>query len=348
MGNPSVALNRFKPGINHVMNIARNSIEKPLFTWIFILSCLIGGVWGFLSLGQLEDPAFTIKTAAVVTQYTGASAEQVANEVTEPLESAIQKMAEVDKIISVNTPGQSLIEVEIKPTVQGSELPQVWTRLRARISDAAMTLPQGASTPFVNDSFGDVFGLYYAVTAIAFDDAEIHDMATYLRRELLAVPGVADVSLAGLPEEAIYVEPDLALTINQNIPPTAIIGAIASANAIFDAGENNDVRVKAPIGSDSVSEIASLSVGVNGNIISLADLASVERTRVHEPSLMIRHNGTEAFTIGIAGLQSENIVAVGQRVEQRLTELDSNLPHGVQLYPIYQQHQVVEEASNAF
>ena len=107
------------------MNIARNSIEKPLFTWIFILSCLIGGVWGFLSLGQLEDPAFTIKTAAVVTQYTGASAEQVANEVTEPLESAIQKMAEVDKIISVNTPGQSLIEVEIKPTVQGSELPQV-------------------------------------------------------------------------------------------------------------------------------------------------------------------------------------------------------------------------------
>jgi multidrug efflux pump subunit AcrB len=173
-------------------------------------------------------------------------------------------------------------------------------------------------------------------------------MATYLRRELLAVPGVADVSLAGLPEEAIYVEPDLALTINQNIPPTAIIGAIASANAIFDAGENNDVRVKAPIGSDSVSEIASLSVGVNGNIISLADLASVERTRVHEPSLMIRHNGTEAFTIGIAGLQSENIVAVGQRVEQRLTELDSNLPHGVQLYPIYQQHQVVEEASNAF
>ncbi len=330
------------------MNIARNSIEKPVSTWIFILICFAGGIWGFFSLGQLEDPAFTIKTAAVVTQYTGASAEQVAIEVTEPLESAIQKMPEVDKIISVNTPGQSLIEVEMKPTIKGPELPQVWTRLRAKIADAALRLPDGTSPPFVNDSFGDVFGLYYAVTAEGFNDAEKHDMATYLRRELLAVPGVADVSLSGLPEEAIYVEPDLVLSNNQNVPPLAIIGAIASANSVFDAGENNDVRLQAPKGSDSVNEIAGLSVGVNGKVISLADVTSVRRSRIDNPSQIIRHNGVEAFTLGIAGLQSENIVAVGKRVDQRLQELDHNLPHGVNLHPVYQQHEVVEEASNAF
>jgi multidrug efflux pump subunit AcrB len=283
-----------------------------------------------------------------MTQYDGASAEQVAIEVTEPLESAIQKMAEVDKIISVNTPGVSIIEVEVKPTIKGPQLPQVWTRLRAKVSDAAARLPAGASAPFVNDSFGDVFGLYYAVTADGFSDAEKHDMATFLRRELLAVPGVADVSVAGLPEEAIYVEPDLALSTNQNIPPLTIIGAIANANSVLDAGSHNDVMLQAPDGSDSVNEIASLSVGVGGSVISLADVASVKRSRVDDPSLMIRYNGAEAFTIGVAGLATENIVAVGKRVDQRLLELDAELPHGIKLQPIYQQHNVVEEASNAF
>ncbi|MEL7415969.1 MAG: efflux RND transporter permease subunit, partial [Pseudomonadota bacterium] len=103
------------------MRIARYCIDAPVFTWIVVLICLLGGTWGFFSLGRLEDPAFTIKTAAVVTQYPGATAEVVAREVSEPLESAIQKMSEVDTILSVNTPGQSLIEVEIKSTYDGTE-----------------------------------------------------------------------------------------------------------------------------------------------------------------------------------------------------------------------------------
>jgi multidrug efflux pump subunit AcrB len=331
------------------MNIARNSIDKPLYTWLFVLICFVGGTWSFFSLGRLEDPAFTIKTAAIVTQYPGASAEVVATEVSEPLESAIQKMTEVDKIISVNTPGQSLIEVEMKSTVKGAELPQIWTKLRARVDDAARGLPQDATTPFVNDSFGDVFGLYFAVTAEGFDDAEKHDLGTFLRRELLAVPGVADVSLSGLPEEAIFVEPDMAQSTNQNIPPDAFIGAIATANTIVNAGESaSGVRIQAPEGSDSVSEIASLSIGVGGNVIQLTDLARVTRSRVSDPTLLVRHNGVEAFTIGVAGLETENIVAVGERVDARLSELATILPHGVELHPIYQQHLVVAEASNAF
>ncbi len=315
---------------------------------MLILTCLLGGIWSFFSLGRLEDPAFTIKTAVIVTQYPGASAEQVAREVSEPLESAIQKIAEVDEIVSINTPGQSLIEVEMKPSIKNDELPGIWTRLRARVSDATSSLPQGVRPPYVNDSFGDVFGLYFAVMAEGFDDSEVHELATYLRRELLSVPGVADVDLSGLPEEAIYVEPDLALSYNQDIPPLAIVGAIAQSNAVVPAGEINDVRVQAPYGSDSVSDIASLSLGVGGQVISLADIASVTRSRVNDPSLIIRHNGAEAFTLGVAGLQTENIVEVGKRVEQRLTELEASLPYGVEVQPIYQQHKVVKTASNDF
>ena len=184
------------------MGIARASIEKSLLTWILMLGCLLGGVWGFFDVGRLEDPAFTIKEAVVVTRYPGASAAQVAVEVSEPLESAIQ-LGEVDTIRSTNRPGLSTINVEIKSTFGGDELPAIWTKLRARIRDAARDLPAGAQEPLVNDSFGDVFGIFYAITAEGFSDAEKHRIATFLRRELLAVDGVADVETQGLPPEAI-------------------------------------------------------------------------------------------------------------------------------------------------
>jgi multidrug efflux pump subunit AcrB len=218
------------------MNIARASIDKPVLTWIIILINLFGGIWGFYSLGRLEDPAFTIKTAVVLTQYPGASAEQVMREVTEPLEAAIQGMGEVDRITSISQPDLSRIEVEIRDTFDGTDLPAIWTDLRNNVSDAARSLPDGVSQPFVNDGFGDVFGIFYAVTAEGFTDAEKHNLAQFLRREILAVDGVADVDVQGLPDEAIFVEPDLTLIANQNIAPTTIINAIATANSIDPAG----------------------------------------------------------------------------------------------------------------
>lgn len=330
------------------MNIAKTSIEKPIFTWIFILILLLGGIGAFTSLGRLEDPAFTIKVAVVGTPYPGASSEQVAREVSEPLESAIQKMSEVGQVTSRNTPGFSLIEVEIRDTIDGKQLPGIWTKLRARVSDTSQFLPQGAGTPFVDDNFGDVFGIYLAVTTEGFSDAETHNMARFLRRELLAVDGVADVELTGLPQEVIYVEPNMAIVANQNIPVDAFIGAIATSNAIADSGERDGTRLQIPDGSDSVSDIAGLSVGIGGKVVNIADIASVKRQRQENPDLMIRFNNKEAFTIGIAGLATENIVAVGNRVDDRLAQLKQDMPAGVQLHPIYEQHKVVDEASNAF
>ena len=217
------------------MRIARSSIDRPLPVWIIILTCLLGGLWGFLSLGRLEDPAFTIKQAVVETRYPGASAQQVAEEVSEPLESVTQKLSEVDRIESVNRPGLSLIEVHVRSGFAGDELPAIWTKLRARLGDAALRLPPGVGSPVVNDGFGDVFGLYYAVTAEGFSDAEKHRLATFLRRELLAVEGVADVAVSGLPDEAIFIEPDLALVANLNVPPQALATAIANANSVVEA-----------------------------------------------------------------------------------------------------------------
>lgn len=332
------------------MNIAKSSIDRPIVTWIIMLAALLGGIWGFFTLGRLEDPAFTIKTAVVITEYPGASAQQVAREVSEPLESEIQKMSEVKEVRSVNQPGLSRITVDMKDQYDGTELPEIWTKLRNRVS--AARLPAGVGRPFVNDGFGDVYGIYYAVTAPGFSDAELYDLSTFLRRELLTVEGVADVALSGVPSEVIYVEPDLVLSTNLNIPPAAIQGALATSNSVVDGGSIQSVEgrtlIQGPEGYDTVQEIAGLTVGVGGEILNLFDFAEVRRAREETPDLIIRHNGVEAFTLGIAGIGSENIVDVGKRADAKLAELSPQIPLGVELQPIYQQHVVVEEASNAF
>ncbi|MCF2870927.1 efflux RND transporter permease subunit [Octadecabacter sp. G9-8] len=334
------------------MNIARASIDKPILTWMVILISLFGGIWGFSSLGRLEDPAFTIKTAIVITEYPGASAEQVMNEVTEPLEAAIQGMGEIDTINSVNQPGLSRIEIDIKPTYSGADLPAIWSDLRDSVADAARFLPEGTSEPYVNDSFGDVFGIFYAVTSDGYSDQEKHLLAQFLRREILAVDGVANVEVQGLPDEAIFVEPDMTLMAHQNISPEVIISALSSANSIDAAGSVDgglvSTPIQTPIGSDSVTDIAGLTVGVDGEVVNLIDIAQVSRDRQADPSILIRYNGQEAFTIGVAGLSTENIVEVGKRVDARLAAMDADIPVGIKLHPIYEQHTVVDEASNAF
>lgn len=332
------------------MNIATFSIARPIYVWILVLVCLLGGIWGFATVGRLEDPSFTIKSAVIITRYPGASALQVSREVSEPLESEIQKMSEVDEIRSVNQPGLSRITVDMKDTYAGDELPEIWTKLRTRVSDAQ--LPDGSSRPFVNDSYGDVFGIYYAITAPGYSDRELYELSRFLRRELLTVDGVADVDVSGVPQEVVYVEPDLVQSTNQNVPPGAIQQAIANADSVTEGGtletETGRILIQGPEGSDTVSEIAGLTVGVGGEVLNLFDFSNVYRDREEDPDILIRHNGQEAFTLGIAGVSSENIVDVGKRADAKLDELAPRLPLGIAIHPIYQQHEVVEEASNDF
>lgn len=334
------------------MQIARLAIEKPLYTWLLILFCLFGGAAGYLGVGKLEDPTFTLKQALVITPYPGATADEVAREVSEVLEAEIQQMDEIKTITSRNTPGLSVVTVETQDTYDGTELPQIWDDLRDRIDNTRSDLPSGALPPTINDSFGDVYGIYYAVSAPGYTDSEIWEIATFLKREMGAVEGVANAEILGLPEEVIYVEPDSEVLANLGIPPEVIFGAIETANAISPTGDvrnaTRNLQVEAPTEDDTVSEIERLTFGFSGETVNLLDVASVVRTRVSDPDHIIRHNGQEAFTLGIAGLTSQNIVAVGQRVEQRLGEVTALLPLGVSVDPIYEQHRVVDDANGEF
>lgn len=336
------------------MDFARYAIERPVNTWLFVLILLLGGIWGTLTLGRLEDPAFTLKQAIVVTPYPGATAEEVELEVTEHLESAIQQLSQLKRITSKSMPGRSEITVEIQDTYSGSEIPQVWDELRRKVGDFQRNLPAGAGPSTVNDDFGDVFGIFYAVTAPGFDNREIRDIASFIRRELLTVPGVAKVDVRGLPEEVIYVELPNDKLISASMPLSQIIASIQTENTVQTSGaariDDLRVRISTQPGLDSVSNIEALRIGRAGSTeqISLIDVATVSREGIEIPDHIIRHNGQTAFTLAVAGIADTNIVEVGRSVDAALADLRDRIPLGVELQPIYQQHEVVDKAISDF
>ena len=336
------------------MNIARASIERPVNTWLIALICLLGGLWGLLTIGRLEDPAFTLKSAVISTQYPGATAAEVEAEISEPLESAIQELAEIDWVKSRSMPGLSIIELEVFDTFSGDELPQIWDKLRGKMSDAAIRLPQNARPPMINDDFGDVFGVFYAVTAPGFTDAQQRDVAEYLRRELLTVPGVSKIELRGTPSEAIYVEIANEKLVSLGVPLQEVISAINAETAVTETGSlpSGDIRVRiaSPDGLDSAVGLASLRVGRAGTAeqISLHDIATIQRVPDETPDKLVRFNGKPAFTIAVAGATGTNIVEVGKAISSRLEQMAPSIPLGVELHPIYEQHEVVDQAMDGF
>ncbi|WP_428642982.1 efflux RND transporter permease subunit [Roseibium sp.] len=336
------------------MDIARYSIEKPVNTWMIVLMALLGGLWGLTTVGRLEDPAFTIKQAQVITSYSGATAAEVENEVTEVLETAIQQMPQLDLITSVSEPGLSRISVEIKPTYDGTELPQVWDELRRKVTDEERNLPAGAGTPLVYDDFGDVYGLFYAFTADGYTNRDIRETVKRIRRELLTVEGVGKVEVAGEPEDVIYLNIDQDKMAGLGLSMSDIIGVLDAENRIQTNGSGvsgqKRIRLMTASAFEDFRGIQDLVIGRPGStaMIRLSDIATLELGEPVRPGRLIRHGGHEAVTIGVAQIEGTNIVEVGERVIRKLAAIEARIPVGMQIHPIYEQNVVVDESVNGF
>ena len=218
------------------MNISSYFIKNTIISWMFVLILLIGGGLSYLGLGQLEDPPFTIKDAVVVTMYPGATSTEVEEEVTYPIEKAIQALPYVDYIVSLSTPGMSQITVTMTNIYGPDELPQIWDELRRKVGDMSTQLPPGVSTPLVNDDFGDVYGVMMMVTGDGFDYKELSDYVDYVKRELELVSGVGKVTLAGLQNEQVFIEVSLNKLNSFQIDPQLIMNLLNSQNMVMESG----------------------------------------------------------------------------------------------------------------
>ncbi|WP_371194989.1 efflux RND transporter permease subunit [Glaciecola sp. SC05] len=338
------------------MNIGIFAIKNRLITMLVILASLVAGWNAYQTMPRFEDPEFTIRTAVVITPYPGATPLEVANEVTEPLESAIQQLQEVDEITSTSQAGYSRIEVDIKYEFSKSKesLSSIWSKLRNKINDAQGQLPPGALESIVNDDFGDVYGVYYLITGDGYTQKELFDYADGLRTELLAVDGVAKVVLSGVQDEVIYIEitreraAALGLSVDKIYQDLALQNSVASAG---DVQVGNRRLVIQPTGSiDSVEELKNIVVSTDneGTLVYLQDVATI--TREYKTPIVeeLRYNGKPAIGLGISNVTGSNVVEMGLSIDQRLSELENQRPIGVEVNEYYHQGKVTQLAVDNF
>ncbi|MGR4988396.1 efflux RND transporter permease subunit VmeI [Vibrio rotiferianus] len=339
---------------DNVTGIAAYFIRNRVISWMVSLIFLIGGIAAFFGLGRLEDPAFTIKDAMVVTSYPGATPQQVEEEVTYPLEKAIQQLTYVDEVNSISSRGLSQITVTMKNNYGPDDLPQIWDELRRKVNDLKGSLPPGVNDPSVIDDFGDVYGILLAVTGDGYSYKELLDYVDYLRRELELVDGVSKVSVSGQQQEQVFIEISMKKLSSLGLSPNTVFNLLSTQNVVSDAGAirigNEYIRIQPTGEFQSVDELGDLLLTESGaqGLIFLKDVADIKRGYVDVPTNIINFNGSLALNVGVSFAQGVNVVEVGKSFDRRLAELKYQQPVGVEISEIYSQPKEVDKSVSGF
>ena len=335
------------------MNIAEYSVTKKVTTWLMIILFLGGGATALQEISRLEDPEFTIKEAKVVTTYPGATPIEVEREVTYHVENAVQQLQQLKRVESISQDGYSEITVVIKDKYKKDSFPNIWDELRRKINDVQTQLPPGANTSIVYDDFGDVFGLFYALSGDGYSYRELKDYADILKEQLLLVPGVRKITIGGDIKEVVYLEISRSNLAKLGISNEEFNQVLKSQNLVSNSGNvrvgDEYIRINPTGQLLSTQEIGELLLTGSGNsLVRIKDIATIRRAYDEVPGFYSFHNAKPALTIGISMLSGQNVVAVGQRLDRRLLELQTVTPVGMELDPIYDQPKIVDVSVTGF
>ena len=318
-----------------------------------LVGVVLGGILSYMRMGKLEDAEVAIKSAVVITQYPGATAHEVELEVTDVLEKAIQKMENIDDIESRSISGYSEITVNIDEKIPTRKMPQMWDYLRRKVNDVKASLPAGAREPVVNDDFGDVYGIFAAVSGEGYTYNELYDYADLIRRELLEIKGIKRVELFGNLLEAVDINISAEELADLSINPIYIVNALQDHGQVVDPGSilSGTERVRLTVGSkySSIEEIKNILVQVpQGGNFRLADIADIKRTFYEPRQEGLLFNGKRAISLAMSMESSVNVIEVGEIFDQHLMELEAKLPAGIEVHSIFSQPERVQYAIGGF
>jgi multidrug efflux pump subunit AcrB len=336
------------------MNLAEFSIRKKVITLTLTVVLVGGGLIAYHNLGRLEDPEFTIKDALVITAYPGATAREVEQEVSDEIEKAAQQLGQLERVTSRSERGLSTVTVSIKDKYDKSSLPQVWDELRRKVNDARQNLPPGAAEPMVVDDYGDVYGVFFAITGEGYSYEEIRRYAEFLQRELLLVQDVKRITLYGVRPEVIYVEMSRSKMSQFGISPEQIYRTLQDRNLVGDAGRvkvgPEYLAIETTGAIASVEEIGDtlLTRAGAGPLVYLKDVATIRRGYKEPPDTIFRQNGLQAIGLAISTVEGGNVVTMGEALEARLRELEAQRPVGMEFGIVALQSKAVTEAVNGF
>ena len=337
------------------MNPGEFSIRNDRVVFAAMLLILIGGFVAYQGMGRLEDPEFTIKEALIITPYPGASAEEVAKEVTNPIESAVQQLGQLDRVESESSRGMSLVSARIKDRFHKDAIPQVWDELRRKIADVQPQLPPSVrGTSMVIDDFGDVYGIFLAITGDGYTLSEIRRYAEFLRRELLAVGNVKKIDLFAAQQEVVFLEISRQRLAQLGLNEEQIYRQLQARNIAADGGRvrvgDGHIVLDPHGGFRSAEDMLDLVIGSDrtGRQLALRDVATLTRGDQDPPRRLLRYDGKPAIGLGISTVQGGNVVTMGDGVRRKLEELKSYQPIGMEIGEINFQPEAVSAATNEF
>ena len=339
-------------------NISRWALEHPALTRYLMVVLMVLGFAAYFQLGQDEDPPFTFRAMVVQAVWPGATAQQMADQVTDKIEKTLQEVPNADIIRSYTKPGESVTIFQIKDSSPPKEVPQIWYQTRKKIGDMRGTLPAGVIGPFFNDEFGDVYGSIVALSADGFSQEELREFAEDVRSKLLQVKDVAKVETFGAQPEKVFIElsgkrlAQLGLDLNQ------VIGQIGTQNAVESAGvlnadtQNLQVRVGGQF--RSIDELGQLPIRVVNSatgvasMTKLGDVATIKRGYSDPPAVKVRHQGEPVIALGVSMAKGGDIIALGEALHARVEQIRAELPAGITLSQIQDQPVAVSQSVGEF
>ena len=335
------------------MNISKWALNRGVLINAFVAVLIIGGLWAFTQMPKLEDPAVRVKQALVVATYPGASAHQVELELTDPIEKSIRQMPGIDHIESASYADMTIITVELHPTVKDDELEQQWDLLRRKVENIKPSLPKGSQVMTVADDFGDVYGMFYALTGDGLSDRQLSDYAELIKREVLAIDGVTRVDIYGKRQECININLKEEKMANLGVLPTEVIQTLNGQNATSYAGyyDNGTRRIRVTVDDKfrSVEDIANMLIaGHDDDQLRIRDIADVSKGYEKVTCNAMLRDGERALGISIACSSSHDILKVGDKVEEKLGQLAERMPVGVEYNKVFFQPERVSDSLYTF
>lgn len=334
------------------LNLAEWAIRHKQIVYFFIIAIITGGLWSYFHLGRSEDPDFTIRQAVVTAAWPGASAQQITQQVTDPLEKKLQDTKGLDYIKSFTHDGKTVIYVNLKDSVPKEEIQTRWHEIRNLVNDEWGSLPSGVMGPYINDRFDDVYGSIYAVTGDGFSYEEKRKYAENIRRRLTGVEDVQKVELLGVQKQEIYVEMDQNKLASFGMRPSDVFAMLQQQSAMMPAGmihtDSRNVAVRVEGLLDTVESLKELPIHVGERSFHLGDVASVTQMYADPETSLMYFNGKPAVGIAVSMAPGGNNLVLGKNLEKEIEKEKAELPAGLDIEQVADQPSVVNDSIHEF
>lgn len=333
-------------------NLSEWALQHSALVWYFMIVFSIVGVVAYNQLGREEDPSFTIKTMIIQSQWPGASAEEMTQQVTDRIEKKLQELDNLEHTRSVTTAGKTTIFVDLKAETKAKEVKPTWLRIRNMIADIQHDFPTGVIGPFFNDNFGDVYGNIFAFSSEDMNHRQLRDLVENVRSQILTLPDTGKVDIIGAQDEVIYLEFSTRKIAALGIDKSDILATLQAQNAVTQSGfiQTNGERIALRVGGRFISEdsLRAINLQVNHRFFPLTDVATISRGYVDPPDSLFRFNGKPAIGLIVGMKTGRNLLEFGKELDAMLSKITQSLPVGVTIDRVADQPETVNKAISGF